>query len=63
MARLVAGKGILAARVDAAHESADAHIGQMFREEIEKKLDKLTVSMSSFSNICHVIHSLMYERY
>ncbi|KAE8750529.1 hypothetical protein FOCC_FOCC002823 [Frankliniella occidentalis] len=42
MARLVAAKGILAARVDAAHESADAHIGRMFREEIEKKLDKLT---------------------
>ncbi|KAJ1530792.1 hypothetical protein ONE63_005643 [Megalurothrips usitatus] len=42
MARLVAAKGILAARVDAAHESSDAHIGRMLREEIEKKLDKLT---------------------
>lgn len=45
MARLVAAKGILAARVDAAHESADAHIGRMLREEVEKKLDKLTVSL------------------
>lgn len=32
---------MLAARVDACHESTDGHIGQMFREEIEKKLDKL----------------------
>ncbi|PSN36890.1 U4/U6 small nuclear ribonucleoprotein Prp31 [Blattella germanica] len=41
-ARLVADKCTLAARVDACHESSDGHIGQMFREEIEKKLDKLT---------------------
>lgn len=40
-ARLVAAKCTLAARVDACHESCDGHIGQMFREEIEKKLDKL----------------------
>ncbi|KAF2883843.1 hypothetical protein ILUMI_22312 [Ignelater luminosus] len=40
-ARLVAAKSILAARVDACHESADGRIGKMFREEIEKKLDKL----------------------
>ena len=40
-ARLVAAKSMLAARVDACHESTDGHIGQMFREEIEKKLDKL----------------------
>ncbi|KAK4875719.1 hypothetical protein RN001_012141 [Aquatica leii] len=40
-ARLVAAKSILAARVDACHESSDGHIGKMFREEIEKKLDKL----------------------
>lgn len=32
---------MLAARVDACHESTDGRIGQMFREEIEKKLDKL----------------------
>ncbi|KOX71440.1 U4/U6 small nuclear ribonucleoprotein Prp31 [Melipona quadrifasciata] len=40
-ARLVAAKSMLAARVDACHESTDGRIGQMFREEIEKKLDKL----------------------
>ena len=40
-ARLVAAKCTLAARVDACHESLDGHIGRMFREEIEKKLDKL----------------------
>lgn len=40
-ARLVAAKCILAARVDAAHESTDGQIGRMFRDEIEKKLDKL----------------------
>ncbi|KAL7305213.1 hypothetical protein TKK_0002599 [Trichogramma kaykai] len=40
-ARLVANKSTLAARVDAQHESTDAHIGEQFREEIEKKLDKL----------------------
>lgn len=40
-ARLVAAKGTLAARVDAFHESTDGHIGQLFRDEIEKKLDKL----------------------
>ncbi|XP_034942090.1 U4/U6 small nuclear ribonucleoprotein Prp31 [Chelonus insularis] len=40
-ARLVASKSMLAARVDAAHESTDGHIGQSLREEIEKKLDKL----------------------
>ncbi|XP_049780622.1 U4/U6 small nuclear ribonucleoprotein Prp31 [Schistocerca cancellata] len=41
-ARLVAAKSTLAARVDACHISADGHIGKQFREEIEKKLDKLT---------------------
>ncbi|CAG5090934.1 Similar to prpf31: U4/U6 small nuclear ribonucleoprotein Prp31 (Xenopus tropicalis) [Cotesia congregata] len=40
-ARLVASKSMLAARVDASHESTDGHIGQAFRDEIEKKLDKL----------------------
>lgn len=40
-ARLVAAKSMLAARVDACHESTDGRIGQTFREEIEKKLDKL----------------------
>lgn len=40
-ARLVASKCILAARVDACHESNDGRIGKLFREEIEKKLDKL----------------------
>lgn len=41
-ARLVAAKSTLAARVDACHISPDGHIGKAFREEIEKKLDKLT---------------------
>jgi hypothetical protein len=41
-ARLVVAKSTLAARVDACHESSDGHVGQMLREEIEKKLDKLT---------------------
>lgn len=41
-ARLVAAKSTLAARVDACHISSDGHIGKQFREEIEKKLDKLT---------------------
>lgn len=40
-ARLVANKATLAARVDAAHEACQGHIGQGFREDIEKKLDKL----------------------
>nr|CAD7398307.1 unnamed protein product [Timema cristinae] len=40
-ARLVAAKCTLAARVDACHVSTDVQIGQMFREEIEKKLDKM----------------------
>jgi len=29
--------------VDAAHESLDGHIGRTLKEDIEKKLDKLTV--------------------
>ncbi|XP_060860771.1 U4/U6 small nuclear ribonucleoprotein Prp31 [Metopolophium dirhodum] len=41
-ARLVATKSTLAARVDAAHESLDGHIGMTLKEDIEKKLDKLT---------------------
>jgi len=48
-ARLVSAKCALAARVDASHESKDGTIGQMFREEIEKKLDKLSVQ--KFSSI------------
>lgn len=40
-ARLVAAKSVLAARVDACHESTDGQIGRTLREEIEKKLDKL----------------------
>lgn len=43
-ARLVATKSTLAARVDAAHESLDGHIGLTLKEDIEKKLDKLTVA-------------------
>ncbi|KAI8435210.1 hypothetical protein MSG28_003567, partial [Choristoneura fumiferana] len=40
-AKLVSTKLILAARVDACHESTDGHIGRQLREGIEKKLDKL----------------------
>lgn len=40
-ARLVAAKCTLAARVDAGHESINGEIGLQFKEEIEKKLDKL----------------------
>lgn len=40
MARVVGNKCTLAARVDACHESTDGHVGQEFREEIEKKIDK-----------------------
>lgn len=43
LARIVAAKCALAARVDACHESATGQIGQMFREEIEKKMEKLQV--------------------
>ncbi|XP_075220267.1 pre-mRNA processing factor 31 [Lycorma delicatula] len=41
-ARLVASKCTLAARVDACHENTDGLVGHKFREEIEKKIDKLT---------------------
>ena len=40
-ARYVGDKCALAARVDAFHESVDGSTGQMLREEIERKLDKL----------------------
>lgn len=40
-ARLVAAKCTLAARVDASHESFTGEIGLRFKDEIEKKLDKL----------------------
>lgn len=39
-ARVVANKATLAARVDASHEAVNGEIGQAFREDIEKKLDK-----------------------
>jgi len=39
--RLVANKATLAARVDASHEMCNGEIGQGFRDDIEKKLDKL----------------------
>lgn len=42
-ARLVSAKCTLAARVDACHESVHGEIGLRFKEEIEKKLDKLQV--------------------
>lgn len=59
-ARLVAAKCTLAARVDAGHESTNGSIGQMFREEIEKKLDKLQVSfdLSKFRLFILILHDL-----
>lgn len=41
---MAAAKCALAARVDSCHESADGQVGQLFREEIEKKLEKLQVN-------------------
>uniref|UniRef100_A0A2R5LN05 U4/U6 small nuclear ribonucleoprotein Prp31 n=1 Tax=Ornithodoros turicata TaxID=34597 RepID=A0A2R5LN05_9ACAR len=40
-ARLLAGKCVLAARVDSFHESADGTVGRSLKEEVERKLDKL----------------------
>ncbi|CAN8002910.1 unnamed protein product [Ixodes hexagonus] len=39
--RLLAGKCVLAARVDSFHESHDGTVGRSLREEVERKLDKL----------------------
>ena len=41
VARVVGSKCALAARVDSFHESADGTMGQAFREEIAKKVEKL----------------------
>lgn len=41
-ARLVAAKCALAARVDVAQDSRDGSVGASLREDVEKKLDKLT---------------------
>ena len=40
-ARLVSAKAALASRVDSMHGSPDGEQGQLFREDVEKKLDKL----------------------
>jgi len=40
-ARLVAAKAVLAARVDASHESTDGKAGTEFLADIEGKLEKL----------------------
>jgi len=40
--RIVSSKIILAARVDSVHESPDGSTGQKFKEECERRLDKLT---------------------
>ena len=39
--RIISGKVTLAARVDASGESRDGSIGERFREEVEKRMDKL----------------------
>uniref|UniRef100_A0A6M2DYA6 U4/U6 small nuclear ribonucleoprotein Prp31 n=1 Tax=Xenopsylla cheopis TaxID=163159 RepID=A0A6M2DYA6_XENCH len=41
VARIVSAKTTLAARIDASHTNPDGSIGKQFREEIEKKIDKL----------------------
>ncbi|CAF1196619.1 unnamed protein product [Didymodactylos carnosus] len=41
VARLVAGKVTLAARVDSFHESADGKVGDFYRSDIERRLEKL----------------------
>lgn len=40
-ARLVSAKAVLAARVDASHESSDGKCGSEFLADIEGKLEKL----------------------
>lgn len=42
MARIVAAKAVLAARVDASHESTDGRVGADFLADIEGKIEKLT---------------------
>lgn len=39
--RMVSAKAVLAARIDACHESIHGEIGLKFKEDIERKLDKL----------------------
>ncbi|KAF2199952.1 U4/U6 small nuclear ribonucleoprotein Prp31 [Delitschia confertaspora ATCC 74209] len=40
--RIVSNKVILAARVDSVHESPDGSMGQQFKDDCERRLDKLT---------------------
>ncbi|CAI6254067.1 unnamed protein product [Periconia digitata] len=40
--RIISGKLILAARVDLVHQSPDGAMGQHFKDECERRLDKLT---------------------
>lgn len=41
MARMLANKCTLAARVDASHESSTGEIGRSLREQVEKTLEKM----------------------
>lgn len=41
VARLVGTKCTLAARVDSFHQSTDGHVGLEYKEELEKKVDKV----------------------
>lgn len=52
----MAAKCTLAARVDACHESVTGEIGLRFKEEIEKKLDKLQVYISLLFINIRVLH-------
>ncbi|PVI07173.1 Nop domain-containing protein [Periconia macrospinosa] len=40
--RIISGKVILAARVDLVHQATDGSMGQQFKEECERRLDKLS---------------------
>ena len=41
MARIVAGKTTLAARIDSFHESRDGHLGNELRSEVDMRIEKL----------------------
>jgi U4/U6 small nuclear ribonucleoprotein PRP31 len=41
VARVVAAKCTLAARVDSFHESPEGHVGQDLRDQVQKKIDKI----------------------
>lgn len=46
-ARMVSAKAVLAARVDTCHDGVHGEVGLKFKEDIERKLDKLQVYVKS----------------